>query len=108
VSFFEIPYKDFASFKAGEVEVSLVSAKSRTSSLASRNSQYSSPQTLKFNGTMHIQSSVDLDQISFDKDLPWQIPVGSNLQLNGTTINALRNKLVVQNPTKTFSTYDLT
>ena len=96
VSTFEVPYQDFTSFKAGEVTVKLASATSKTSSLASRKSQYSNPATLTFTATKHLWSSIDLDQVSISEEIPWKVRVGESIHLVGTTLNGLRNKIVVE------------
>ena len=88
------------------MKVELSSARSRTSSLASRNSQYSSPVMLTFVATGHRSSNkVDQDQISFDEKIPWQVGVEQRINLKGTTKDGLRNKIVVELPNKTFSSY---
>jgi hypothetical protein len=58
VSRFEVPFKDFIAFKPGQVNVSLSSATSKTSSLSSRKSNYSAPINITFNAVKHHWSKV--------------------------------------------------
>ncbi len=95
-SSFIILNKDFVNFAAGSVTVTIASAYSSIFGLGGRLSPYSSPWTYTFKAGSHAFSDAAKAGITFSAAIPWRVPTGSSITIQGTSTVQLYNTMVVE------------
>ena len=95
VNSFEVPFKDFANFINGTVTVTVASAYSQLNGLSGKMSAFSTnPWIFTFNAGQHAFDE-QKSTITLAQPIPWIVPVGTTITIQGSASVTLYSKIVV-------------